>query len=139
PPDSAGAVIDRAESALRAVVGEDGGPVVTRTWQVFGADSLGRGGPAGGQLYYETAPGYAWSPGMNGAAAGANPVGADHGFPSISPDMHTVFCVAAPAIPARRLPPVQTIDVAPSVSAWLGMPAPRHARGKVVEGTASPK
>jgi hypothetical protein len=139
PPDSIGAVVERAERALRAVVGEDGRAVVTRTWQVLGRDSLGRGGPAGGQLYYETAPGYAWSPGMNGPEAGPNPVGADHGFPSISPDMHTVFCAAGPAISARRLPPARTIDVAPSVSAWLGMPAPRHAQGMVVGATASPR
>ncbi len=139
PPDSISAVVGRADSALRAVVGEDGRSVVTQTWQVLGPDSLGRGGAVGGELYFETAPGYAWSRGMDGPAAGANPVGADHGFPSVSPDMHTVFCAAGPAIPARRLPPVRTIDAAPSVSAWLGMPVPRHARGSVVEGTSSPR
>lgn len=139
PPDSIGAVVGRADSALRAVVGEDGSAVVTQTWRIFGPDSLGRGGAVGGQLYYETAPGYAWSPGMNGPAAGPNPAGADHGFPSISPDMYTAFCTAGPAISARRLPPVRIIDVAPSVSAWLGIPVARHAQGTPVGGTVSSK
>jgi hypothetical protein len=76
---------------------------------------------------------------MDGPAAAAGWAGADHGFPSISPDMHTAFCAAGAAIPKRRLPAVRTIDVAPSVSAWLGMAAPRHARGRVVEGMQLPK
>lgn len=132
-PDSVAAVVARADTALRAVRGEDGAPVVMRTWHVLAADSLGRGGPVGGQLYYETASGYAWSRGTAGPAAGAGPTGADHGFPSISPDMFTAFCATGGVIPAHRLPPARTIDVAPTVSAWLAMPAPKHARGRVVE------
>jgi predicted AlkP superfamily phosphohydrolase/phosphomutase len=136
--DSIPAVIARADSALRSVRGADGLPVVTHIWQVPAADSLGRGGPAGGQLYYETAPGYAWSRSVTGAAAGPNSIGADHGFPSISPDMHTAFCAAGTAIGPKRLPPARTIDVAPTVSGWLGLPAPRHARGAIIEGMGSP-
>ena len=136
-PESMSTIVSRADSALRAVVGEDGAPVVVRTWHVREPDSLGRGGPTGGQLYYETAPGYAWSGGTNGPAAGAGPIGADHGFPSISEDMHTVLCTSGPGIAARRLRPARTIDAAPTVSAWLGMPAPAHSRGTVVDGMAS--
>ena len=133
PPDSVDVIVARADSALRAVVGEDGAPVVTRTWQVGGVDSLGRGGAVGGHLYYETAPGYAWSRAMTGPAAASGRVGADHGFPSIAADMYTAFCAIGPAIRSRRLPAARTIDVAPTVSAWLAMPAPRHARGAIVE------
>lgn len=136
PPDSVAGVLSRADSALRAVVGADGRPVVTRTWLVPAPDSLGRGGLAGGQLYYETAPGYVWSRAMAGAAVDAARASADHGFPSISPDMYTAFCALAPRLSSRRLPPVRTIDVAPTVSAWLAIPAPRHARGRVIEGAA---
>jgi predicted AlkP superfamily phosphohydrolase/phosphomutase len=137
PPDSVAGVIARADKALRAVRGEDGTPVVTRTWKVFERDSLGRGGPVGGQLYYETAEGYAWTRETTGPAAASARVSADHGFPSISPDMFTVFCAAGPRIRTRRVPPVRTIDVAPTVSGWLGVPAPRHARGVAVEGMRS--
>jgi hypothetical protein len=129
PAESVATVTARAESVLRAVRGDDGEPVVTRTWRVHGSDSLGRGGPVGGQLYYETAAGYVWSGATTGPAAGPVRIGADHGFPSISPDMYTVFCALGPAVAPRRLPAARTIDVAPSVSAWLGIPAPRHARG----------
>ena len=36
---------------------------------------------------------------------------------------------AGDAIPAHRIGPARTIDAAPTVSAWLGMPPPRDARG----------
>ena len=107
PPESAGMVVASADSALRAVRGVDGVPVVTRTWRVLGVDSLGRGGPAGGHLYYESASGYVWSREAVGAVADSGWGGADHGFPSISADMHTVFCAAGPSVPARRLPPLR--------------------------------
>ena len=129
-PDSAASVVAAAERAITAVRGDDGSPVVTRTWRVFGRDSLGRGGPVGGQLYYETAPGYDWRREASGAAAGAGRVGADHGFPSIAPDMFTVLCAAGDAIPARRIGPARTIDAAPTVAEWLGMAPPRDARGE---------
>jgi hypothetical protein len=132
PPDSVAAVVARADSAIRAVRGPDGAPVVTHTWRVTAADSLGRGGPVGGQLYYETAPGYVWERTPTGAAADTARVGADHGFPSIAPDMYTVLCGLAPAFPAHRIGPARTIDAAPTVAAWLGMPAPRFARGRAL-------
>ena len=130
PADSVAAVVEAAERAIRAVRGSDGQPVVTETWRVTGADSLGRGGPAGGQLYYETAAGYVWSRDARGEAAGPARSGADHGFPSTSPDMHTILCAAADSIPPHRIGPARTIDAAPTVSAWLGIPPPHDARGR---------
>ena len=130
PPDSVDGVLARAEAALRAVRGRDGEPVVTHTWRVVGSDSLGRGGPVGGALYYETAPGYVWERGATGEAADSARVGADHGFPSVSEDMRTVLCGASPAFAAHRFGPARTIDAAPTVADWLGMPAPRLARGR---------
>lgn len=134
PAESVAAVTRRAERAIRSVRGADGEPVVTRTWIVPGPDTLGRGGPVGGELYYETGPGYVWSREALGPAAEPVRVGADHGFPSISPDMYTVFCAAGAAIAPGRREAARTIDVAPTVSAWLGIPAPRHARGRPVPG-----
>ena len=133
PPDSAAAVLAVADSLLRAVRGADGEPVVVRTWIVQGdADSLGRGGPVGGGLYFETAPGYGWSRSARGAPASDGRVGGDHGFPSVSPDMHTLFCAAGAAFTPGRFGPVRVTDVAPTVSAWLGIPAPPFATGRVV-------
>jgi hypothetical protein len=130
PADSVAAVVEAAERAIRKVRGADGEPVVTETWRVTGADSLGRGGPVGGQLYYGTAAGYVWSREARGEPAGPARSGADHGFPSVAPDMHTILCAAADSIPAHRIGPARTIDAAPTVSAWLGMPPPRDARGR---------
>ena len=130
PADSVVAVVEAAERAIRKVRGADGDPVVTETWRVTGDDSLGRGGLVGGQLYYETAAGYVWSRDARGEPAGPARSGADHGFPSVAPDMHTILCAAADSIPPHRIGPARTIDAAPTVSAWLGMPPPRDARGR---------
>lgn len=130
PPDSAPGVLALADSVLRAVRGADGEPVVTRTWIVTGPDTLGRGGPVGGGLYYETAPGYDWSEAAVGEVTSAGRASGEHGFPSISPDMYTVLCAMGEAFSARRLGPARVIDAAPSVAAWLGIPAPRFSEGR---------
>ncbi len=130
PPDSAAAVLRAADSVLRAVRGPDGRPVVTQTWIVLEPDSLGRGGPTGGGLYYETAPGYDWDAGTTGAVAEAHRVAGNHGYPSVSPDMYTVLCASGPAFTPGRVAPARITDAAPSVAAWLGIPPPRFATGR---------
>ena len=130
PPDSVTAVLAAADSAIRSVRGPSGEPVVTRTWIVAGEDSLGRGGPVGGMLYFETAPGYDWSWRPTGPVAGEGRVSGQHGFPSTSPDMYTVLCAYGAAFPARRLPPARVIDAAASVADWLGIPPPRSSTGR---------
>ena len=119
-------VLDRAETALRAVRGPDGEPVVTKVWRVQRRDSLGRGGPVGGQLYYETAPGYFWSRGLDGPAAGPGRIGADHGYPSTSPDMYTVLCAWGPTVPAARVGPARTTDAVAWVRSLLSLRSSRE-------------
>jgi arylsulfatase A-like enzyme len=46
--------------------------------------------------------------------------------------MQTVLCAYGEGISPRRTGPVRTIDAAPTVAEWLGMPAPRDARGRSV-------
>ena len=92
---------------------------MTQTWRVNSQDSLGRGGPVGGEIYYETAPGYFWTRALDGPAAGPGRIGADHGYPSISPDMYTVLCAWGPAVPAARVGPARTIDAVRWVLASL--------------------
>jgi hypothetical protein len=133
PPAEEASVLAQAEQALLAARGTDGAPVVTRVFRAAEHDSLGLGGPVGGDLYYEVAPGYSWSSSARGAVAEAlaDP-DANHGFPSVSSDMYTVFCAEGLAFPPRRLGPARTIDVAPTVAAWLGMAAPPTSRGRSV-------
>jgi len=143
-PDSVESVIRRAEQALRDARDSKGAPIVTATWRAasVAGDSLGLGGPAGGDLYFGTAPGFY----QNAAARGAVespmsfPMG-EHGFPSTDRDMQPAFCmVGASAVP-RRFGMVRTIDIAPTITDWLGIAPPADARGRSVlsETRARPK
>jgi predicted AlkP superfamily phosphohydrolase/phosphomutase len=131
PPSEAAWLIEEAEVALRDVRGADGAPVVTRIFRAAEHDSLGLGGPVGGDLYYELAPGYGWTSSARGPVVEemAEP-DANHGFASLSQDMHTVFCAEGLAFPAGRHGPARTIDVAPTVADWLGIQPPLTSTGR---------
>jgi hypothetical protein len=133
PPSEERAVLDAAERALRAARGADGQPVVTRTWRsdMPGADTLGIGGASGGDLYYDVARGYYWNTGLTGpVTAPLNRLAATHGFPSPSPEMHTVLCAWGPGIAPRRIGPARNADAPLVVADWLGMPRPPDATGR---------
>jgi len=132
PPAEERATLDAVERAMRAARTPEGDPVVVRTWRAdaAGADTLGLGGPAGGDLYYDVARGYFWNAGLTGSVTSTlpGPV-AGHGFPSPSPEMHTVLCLWGDAVAARRIGPVRNADAALIVADWLGMPHPPQATG----------
>ena len=130
PPAEVDAVLAAARRALEAARGADGQPIVTRLWRGDEADSLGIGGPTGGDLYYDVADGYGWSSQARGALTSPSQPGGAHGYPSVRPDMQTVFCAAGAGIGARRLGPGRTIDVAPTVAEWLGIRPPAQAVGR---------
>jgi len=123
------AVVARAEAALRAVRGPDGQPVVSRIFRPGDADALGTGGPVGGDLYYDLAPGFYWSGELTGAAAGPGRVFANHGYPPVDADMQTGLCLVGAAAPSG---PARIVDAAPTVARWLGIPAPPQAIGHSV-------
>lgn len=128
-PDRVDRIVDSVIAALRGVWGNDGAPVVTGAWRSEPDDSLGRGGPTGGDVYFALGPGYYYNSALNDSVTtGRTPFG-NHGFPSTERDMHTVLCAVGPGIGGRRLPPARVIDAAPTVSAWLGIPAPADSRG----------
>ena len=54
---------------------------------------------------------------------------AGHGFPSPSPEMHTVLCLWGDAVDARRIGPARNADAPLVVADWLGMPRPPQATG----------
>lgn len=134
PADSVEPILRRVEAALRAVRDSSGRPIVTRIFRAgtVEGDSLGIGGPGGGDLYWDLAPGYYWSPSALGAVTEpmAYPQG-EHGFPSIDKDMHPLLCVTGGGR-ARRLGEVRSIDIAPSIAEWLGIAPPGDARGKSI-------
>lgn len=133
PPSEERGVIDAVEQALLAVRDSSGVHVVTRTWRsdMPGADTLGIGGPAGGDVYYDVATGYFWNAGLTGptTASLSSPI-ATHGYPSVLPEMHTVLCMQGPAIAPRRVGELRSADAALVTSDWLGVPRPMHATGR---------
>ena len=130
PPSEAPAVLAAAERALLDARGSDGDRVITHLWRAAEHDSLGVGGPVGGELYYSLADGYYWSRDARGPlTSNASPSG-DHGFPSVERDMYTVLCAYGRAFSPRRIGPARTIDAAPTVAEWLGVRAPREAVGR---------
>ncbi len=132
PPSEERAVLDAAEAALLGVRDAQGTQIVTRTWRAdaAGADTLGIGGPTGGDLYYDVARGYYWNSAVSGDVTTRRPWAvATHGFPSTSPEMHTVLCVWGDGVMPRRIGPVRSSDAALVTSDWLGIPYPANAVG----------
>lgn len=130
PEDSVDAVARAAEAALLAVRDARGAPVVTRTWRPAPDDSLGIGGPAGGEVYFALAPGTYIGWGYDSVLTARRTPTGSHGFPSVEPDMRTAFCAAGPGIGGAPPGVVRIIDAAPTVAEWLGIPPPREARGR---------
>jgi hypothetical protein len=127
------AVIDAIERALRAAQTPERTPVITRTWRSDqpGADTLGIGGPSGGDVYYDVARGYYWNAGLTGeATVPLRAVLAGHGYPSPSPEMHTVLCAWGDGIAPRRVGPLRSADAPLVITDWLGTPHPPDATGE---------
>jgi predicted AlkP superfamily pyrophosphatase or phosphodiesterase len=137
PPSEREEVLRRASDALLALVDpETDRRVVTKVFRADETAGLGIGGPAGGDLYFDTAPGYmpttryvaeVFRPGRRGAGNG------EHGFYPHRARMKAIFFMAGPGV--RRgveVPGVRQIDIAPTLSRLLGIPSPKDARGHVI-------
>jgi predicted AlkP superfamily phosphohydrolase/phosphomutase len=137
PAEEVEAVVRQVEAAfLAARDPESGRPMVLRTFRPAEFKALGIGGPAGGDLYFDLADGYYPS---NRTAAEIvsryDPVqrGGVHGMFPYRQKMHTIFIVGGPGVtPGTRLPTVRAVDVAPTLSRLLGIPAPAQSEGVAV-------
>lgn len=133
PPAEEAEVLAAAERALLAVRDSAGNAIVTQIYRATEHPELGLGGPTGGDLYYGVAPGVRWTPSARGDVIEPAEIRAGHGFPSVSPDMWTVFCAEGVGPDDdRTIPAVRTIDIAPTLAGWMGIPAPADARGSSV-------
>ena len=131
------AVKERVIHALSALKAPDGRRMVTAVYDASQADpSLGIGGSEGGDLYLDIIPGYLFHPQANATALTRPrpPLGSGgHVFNPRRPTMHAIFYAAGPAFKQGLvIPPVRTIDVAPTLSQILGIPAPADARGRII-------
>ncbi len=123
-------VVEQARQALAATQ-ENGKPVFTSffTPEHDGA-KYGIGGPAGGDLYFDLAPGYAASGRPNPAIFDANtkPRGV-HGFLPTRSDMLAICILRGPRIkPATKWPQLRSIQIAPLISDLLGIAPPPNAK-----------
>ena len=127
-------VVDRAEQALRNVRDpQTNQPVFTAFFRPEDyQEKLGIGGPAGGDLYFELAPGFTTSDRTTGEMVTTLKVpDATHGFLSTRPEMLASFIARGPRLPRRaQIATIRSIDVAPLVADLLGISPPAQAKGK---------
>jgi predicted AlkP superfamily phosphohydrolase/phosphomutase len=127
-------VVDRVEQALRAVRDpETNQPVFTAFFRPEEyQEKLGIGGPAGGDLYFELAPGYYTAERVTGDVVTPLKVpDGHHGFLSTRTEMLASFIARGPRLPrGAQIATIRSIDVAPLVADLLGISPPAQARGR---------
>lgn len=130
PPGERDKVVEQARRAMAAVQ-ENGKPVFTAFFTPeHDRAKYGIGGPAGGDLYFDLAPGYAASGRPNPALFDANtkPRGV-HGFLPTRPEMLAVCILRGPRVkPSTQWPQLRSIQVAPLIAALLGIAPPPNAK-----------
>jgi predicted AlkP superfamily phosphohydrolase/phosphomutase len=102
-----------------------------------GADveTMGIGGPSGGDIYLDLAPGYDFDPktGPGDFILQREPIG-NHGFNPARPSMRTLMVLNGPGIRSGlQLRDVRVIDFAPTLSVLLDIPTPRQATGRILD------
>jgi hypothetical protein len=127
-------LVDRIEQLLKEVRDPETGQAVFTQFlrpEEY-EEQYGIGGPAGGDLYFELAPGY-YPFDRLGDQIIANlrvPDGA-HGFLPTRTEMLASFIARGPKLQRGIIiPTIRSIQVAPFVSDLLGVKAPAHARAR---------
>ncbi|MCC5878733.1 MAG: alkaline phosphatase family protein [Idiomarina sp.] len=130
-PEDKSRVIEQVVAALQGAVDTAGNPIIDRIYLPAEHPELGIGGAAGGDIYWAEKPGYRSSRTTRGEdyAADTRPLGW-HSMASTDPLMQTVTCAYGGGFTHKRAPASKLIDVAPTVSEYLGIPAPAHSRGR---------
>ncbi len=126
------AVLARAEAALLAAVDpKTGVHLFPRVWRATDFVDQGFGGEAGGDLYFDVAPGYYPSTRKAALVTEADTIIGDgvHGFWPYRREMQSIFYVAGPTIRPQRLPNMKMIDILPTLARHLGFPIPKNATG----------
>lgn len=142
-PSEAPRVLERAVTALRGARDPSTRRrIVTGLYMTTQAEkSLGLGGPTGGDLYLDLAPGYAPAVAWGGndlvRPRAPHASGAHGGSPG-KPSLRAVCFLAGPGVKRGMvLPPVRLIDVAPTLCRLMGIAPPAQATGHIIEGAFS--
>lgn len=128
-PSDVDAVVDAAAEALLQFKDDSGKHLVTGVFRPRDSASLGLGGPAGGDLYFELAEGYYPSNRLNAKATspyGEAGPGGVHGYFPYRRKMGAIFYASGGKLPkGRALPIIRHIDVFPTLFKAIGLrPAP---------------
>ncbi|MCH9651486.1 MAG: alkaline phosphatase family protein [Deltaproteobacteria bacterium] len=138
PPEEREAVLAAAEAALLEARDPDTNVApISRLWRASELADLGAGGPSGGDLYLDLAPGYYPTRGLPKQLVSPNPIGwpkGNHGFWPHHRSMHAIFFAAGPGLrQGVQIPPIRHIDVAPTLAHLLGLRPPAQAVGRVID------
>lgn len=132
PPAEERQTIERAVAVLSAARDDDTGMAVVTGFyypEVDGA-RYGIGGPRGGDVYLDVAPGVTFDPSPAGRSLERtrHPRGV-HVFNPRREDMHAIFYARGPGIPAGRvIAPIRITRIVPSLCRLLGLEPPRQAK-----------
>jgi predicted AlkP superfamily phosphohydrolase/phosphomutase len=134
-PEAEEAVRREVHAALSALTDPDTGASPLARLRDAGpaAGEPGIGGPHGGDVYLDLAPGYDISADLRGAVAGPlSPRGAHSGSPE-RPELRASFTVSGPGVAAGAdLGDIRQVDIAPTLCALLGLEPPAQAAGQVL-------
>ncbi len=136
-------VLRQATDALLAARDpQTGQPIVTRVFRPSEIVGLGIGGTAGGDLYLDVAPGYVPRTGLQAGVvtSDTSTLGSGvHGFFPLRTKMQAIFFLGGAGVAkGRQIAGVRQIDVAPTLSRLLGIPAPASATGHIVGEALEP-
>ncbi|MEQ1823040.1 MAG: alkaline phosphatase family protein [Fimbriimonadaceae bacterium] len=123
-------VLERAEQALLRIVDpQTDKPIITSVFRADRLSYLGIGGQAGGDLYFEMAPGYYPSNRANRSTTspyGSEIGGGVHGFFPYRREMGAIFYASGPGVEHRSNLAIRHVDIMPLLCRAIGITAPNR-------------
>ncbi len=135
-PEREPEVLEQLKTTLRALADPvTGDPIVTAIFDPrLGVHEPALGGAHGGDLYVDLAPGYYSSAALHGDVVVSKDAAGEHLYGPERASMRAAFAIAGPGVAAGvDLGEIRQIDIAPTLSALLGIEPPAQAVGVVLE------
>jgi len=135
-PEELDKVQKQIVQALQETKGTDGQPVFARILKREELKAAHLDSPNSGDVFVQAAPGYCLSDELGFRKTLTAPMyRAAAGFDAALPEMHGFFIAAGDGLAAGvKVPPVQAIDVAPTLAKLLSIPFANTLSGQPVDG-----